>query len=169
MDTNCSGSRVPSVSWSARKQPSVAKYYVPLGSDEKGALIAEGSGEDLGVRGGPGINSSLPTSGKCFSVLATAISTLVHIIWMSILILTLISLTVKPRFPDQKTAGSKEMEECIGNPYYREKYVCNKPVSFHDWAWVQDSRAETGQQCEQQSLTAKLSLVNTVAVSGKNL
>ena len=55
--------------------------------------IVEGREEDLGVRGDPGINSSLPTSRKWLSVLTTDIPTLVQIIWQSILILSVISLT----------------------------------------------------------------------------
>lgn len=39
-------------------------------------MIAEGSKKDLRMRGGPGINSSLPTSGKRLTVLATDVPTL---------------------------------------------------------------------------------------------
>lgn len=60
-------------------------------SGERG-LGSKASEEDLGVRGDPGISSSLATGRKCLPVLATDIPTLVHIIWQSILILSLISL-----------------------------------------------------------------------------
>lgn len=55
---------------------------VHVGNPERGRgpIIAEGSEEDLGVRGDPGINSSLPINGKCLTMLATDMFAQVHII-----------------------------------------------------------------------------------------
>ena len=86
-----------------------------FGSPERGAIIAEGNEEHLRVRGGPGIYSSLLTAGRYLTTLVTDMPTLVCTLRILILTQILISLIVRPGFPDQKVSGFKELEECIGN------------------------------------------------------
>lgn len=50
-----------------------------FGSPERGAVVAEGGEEDMGVRGGPGL-LALPTTEKQLTILAKVTPTLLHTI-----------------------------------------------------------------------------------------
>lgn len=101
-------------------------------------MAAEGSEERLGG-GGPGINSLLPTSGKCLTISATDVATWVATIWMSVLMQCLISPSDQA-FQARKAAGSRELEKFLRNMLVQSGrgHLINKLWgAYHLWVWTQ--------------------------------